>query len=105
MILDRTSTKQERTITIQDNGGTYLTENGNILKKRTDYCSELCNYRATGDSEVLNVPPATNNANHPILRKEAEAAVKSLKKGKSAGMDNIPAELLQQGGKPWSTPY
>ena len=46
---------------------------------------------------MLNVPPATNNANHPILHKEVEAAVKSLKKGKSTGVDNIPAELLQQG--------
>ena len=48
---------------------------------------------------MLNVPPATNNANQPILRKEVEAAVKSLKRGKSAGVDNIPAELLQQGGE------
>ena len=46
---------------------------------------------------MLNVPPATNNANHPIFREEVEAAMKSLKKGKSAGVDNIPAELLQQG--------
>ena len=62
-----------------------------------EYCSELYNYRATGDQKVFNVPPATNNVNHPILREEVEAAVKSLKRGKSAGVDNIPAELLQQG--------
>ena len=48
---------------------------------------------------MLNVSPATNNANHPILPEEVEAAVKSLKKGKSAGVDNIPAELLKQGGE------
>ena len=48
---------------------------------------------------MLNVPPAANNANHPILREEVKAAVKSLKKGKSAGVDNIPAELLQHGGE------
>ena len=36
---------------------------------------------------------------HPILRKEEEAAVQSLKKGKSAGVDNIPAELVQAGGE------
>ena len=46
---------------------------------------------------MFNVPPATNNANHPIFCEEVEAAVKSLKKGKSAGVDNIPAEPLQQG--------
>ena len=36
---------------------------------------------------------------HPILRREVEAAVQSLKKGKSAGVDNIPAELVQAAGK------
>ena len=30
---------------------------------------------------------------------EVEAAVKSLKKGKSAGVDNIPSELVQAGGE------
>ena len=33
----------------------------------------------------------------PILRKEVEAAVQSLKKGKSAGVDTIPEELVQAG--------
>ncbi|WP_419635655.1 RNA-directed DNA polymerase, partial [Thiolapillus sp.] len=32
-------------------------------------------------------------------RREVEAAVQSLKKGKSAGVDNIPAELVQAGGE------
>ena len=36
---------------------------------------------------------------HPILLREVEATVKSLKKGKSAGVDNIPAELVQAGGE------
>ena len=36
---------------------------------------------------------------HPILRKETEAAVQSLKKSKSAGVYNIPAELVQAGGE------
>ena len=36
---------------------------------------------------------------HPILRKEAEAVVQSLKKGKSAGIDSIPVELVQAGGE------
>ena len=62
-------------------------------------CSELNNYRVTGDPEILNGPPATNNDNYPILREEVEAAVKSLKKGKSAGADNVPAELVQAGGE------
>ena len=36
---------------------------------------------------------------HPILRKEVEATMQSVKKGKSAGVDNIPAELVQAGRK------
>ena len=64
LVKDLTSTKQERTTTIQDKSGTCLTENEDVLKRWTEYCSELYNYRATGDPEVLNVPPATNNDKH-----------------------------------------
>ena len=48
---------------------------------------------------MLDVPPPTNNDSCLILRKEIEAAVKSLKKGKSAGVDNIPSELVQARGE------
>ena len=34
-----------------------------------------------------------------FLRREVEAAVQSLKKGKSVGVDNIQAELVQAGGE------
>ena len=48
---------------------------------------------------MLDVPQPINNDSYPILREEVEAAVKSLKKGKSAGVDNIPSELVQAGGE------
>ena len=48
---------------------------------------------------MLDVPPPINNDSYPILREEVEAAVKSLKKGKSAGVDNISSELVQAGGE------
>ena len=35
----------------------------------------------------------------PIFREEVEIEVASLKKGKSAGVDSIPAELVQAGGE------
>ena len=35
----------------------------------------------------------------PILRRKVGAAIQSLKKGKSAGVDNIPAKLVQAGGE------
>ena len=99
LVKDLTSTKQGRTKTIQDKDGRCLTDEQDILKRWSEYCSELYNYRATGDPEVLNVPPTTDNDNYPILREEVEAAVKSLKKGKSAGADNVPAELVQAEGE------
>ena len=47
---------------------------------------------------MLTVPQVTDTDKYPILREEVEAAVKSLKKGKSPGIDNIPGEVLQAGG-------
>ena len=47
---------------------------------------------------MLTVPLVTHTDNYPILREEDKAAVKSLKKGKSTGIDNIPGELVQAGG-------
>ena len=34
-----------------------------------------------------------------MLREEAKEAVRSLKAGKSPGMDNIPSELFKNGGE------
>ena len=46
----------------------------------------------------MNCPQIDTEDDHPILRREVEAAVQSLKKGKSAGVDKVPAELVQAGG-------
>lgn len=99
LVKDLTSIKQGRTNTIQNKEGKCLTEEQDISKRWTEYCSELYTQKATGDPEVLNVPPPSNNDNHPILRDEVETAIKSLKKGKSPGVDNIPTELVQAGGE------
>ena len=48
---------------------------------------------------VTKISGRDTEADHPILRREVEAAVQSLKKGKSAGVNNIPAELVQAGGE------
>ena len=82
---------------MQDKAGKCLTRD--ILKRWAGYCSKLYTHITTGDPKVLDIPPPINNDSYPILRKEVEAAVKSLKKGKSAGVDNIPSELVQAGGE------
>ena len=93
---DLTTVKQRKVTTVQDRSGKCLTEERH---RWTEYCSELYNYKANGDPAVLNCTQTDTEDNHPILRKEVEAAVQSLKKWKSAGVDNIPAELVQAGGE------
>lgn len=98
-IKNLTDTTQGRVSIIQDKTGKCLTEEQDILTRWTEYCSELYNHPTKGDPAVTISPPSTNENTHPILREEVEAAVKSLQKGKSAGADNIPAELIQAGGE------
>ena len=95
---DLTTVKQGKATTVEDRSGKCLTEERQILNQWTEYCSELYNHKATGDPAVLNCPQTDTEDAHPILRKEVENAVPSLKKGKSAGADNVPAELAQAGG-------
>ena len=98
-VKDLSTVKQGKATTVRDRSGICLTEERQILNRWTEYCSELYNYKANGDPSVLNCPQTDIEDDHPILRREVEAAVQSLKKGKSAGVDSIPAELVQAGGQ------
>ena len=95
---DLTTVKQGKATTVEDRSGKCLTEERQILKRWTEYCSELYNHKANGDPSVLNCTQTDTEDYHPILHKEVEAAVQSLKKGKSPGV-NIPTKLVQAGGK------
>ena len=98
LVKDLTSEKQGRSSAIQDKSGKCLTEEKEILSRWTEYCSELYNCESCGDNAVLDCSQPREDL-QPILREEVEIAVASLKKGKSAGVDNIPAELVQAGGE------
>ena len=74
-------------------------EEQDILNRWTEYSTELYNHTTTGNDNILKVPPATDTETYPILRKEVKTAVKALKKGKAAGVENIPGELIQAGGE------
>ena len=99
IVKDLTTTKKGRASTIQDKSGKTLTEDQEILTRWTEYCSDLYNHETQGACSVLTGPHSTNQDNLPILREEVEAAVTSLKKRKSAGVDNIPVKLVQAGGE------
>ena len=94
---DRTTVKQGNATTIKDRSGKCFREEQQIPKRWTEYCSQLYNRKANGDPSVLNCPQTHTDDDHPILRKEMEGAIQSLKKGKSAGVDKIPTELVQGG--------
>ena len=96
---DLTTVKQGKATTVEDRSEECLTEERQILNRWTEYCSELYNHKANGDPSILNCNQTDAEDDHPILRREVEAAVQSLKKGKSARVDNIPAELVQAGGE------
>ena len=96
---DLTSEKQGRSSTIQDKSEKCLTEENEILSRWTQYCSELYNYKSCGDNAVLDCSQSPEEDLQPILREEVDIAVASLKKETSAGVDNIPAELVQAGGE------
>ena len=70
-----------------------------VLSRWTEYCSELYNYESCRDNAELDCSQPPKEDLQQILREEVEIAVASLKKGKSVGVDNIPAELVQAGGE------
>ena len=82
-----------------DRSGKCLTEEKEILSRWTEYCSELYNHENCGDNAVLDYSQPPEEDLQSILREEVESAVASLKKGKTAEVDNIPAELVQAGGE------
>ena len=94
-----TTAKQGTATTIQECSGKCLTEEQEILNGWMEYCSKKCNHKTTRDPSVLNCPQTDTEDNHTILHKEVETAEQSLKKGKLAGVVNILAELVQEGGE------
>ena len=67
-------------------------------------------YKTTNSIQTLakvtvqsNQTPTQEAESLPVLREEVEKAVRSLKAGKSPGVDNIPSELLKNGGEATTT--
>ena len=85
---------QGRSTTIQDKS-VIKSEEQEILSRWIEYCLELYNYESYGDNTGLDCSQHPEEDLQPILREEVEITVIPLKKGKSAGVDNIPAELVQ----------
>ena len=72
---DLTTVKQGNAATVQDRSRKCLTEEREILNGWTEYCTELYNHKANGDSSVLDCPKTDTEDDHSILCKEVEPAV------------------------------
>ena len=96
-----TKNQQHTATIIEDMDGSLLTEQAAVTKRWTEYCQELYNFPIKPNPNILtNATTASSECDDvPTLRAEVEEAVRSLKIGKSPGIDNIPAELWKQGGQ------
>ena len=95
-----TKPMQSKVNSIKDKNGDIIMEKSKIMKRWTEYCTELYNYELQGDDRVLDTENSQSDDKvNDILKSEVEEAVKMLKKGKSPGIDNIPGELIQAGGE------
>lgn len=95
-----TKTQQHTATIIEDRDGALLTEKTAVTKRWTEYCQELYNFAIKPNLNILTDPTRATgeDGDAPILQAEVEEAVRSLKIGKSPGIDNIPAELWKHGG-------
>ena len=82
-------------------GSQMLTEKPAIVSRWREYFSGLLNCPATAREEALasldQYPVQEDMANPPTLE-EMLAAIKSMKSGKTPGLDGIPAEIYKYGG-------
>ena len=93
--------KSARVSVIENKQGKLLTDKKAIQERWTEYVQELYTYPITTDDNILtqlNTGNSNEEEEPDILKTEIEQAIKELKVGKSAGCDNIPAELIKNGG-------
>ena len=93
-----TKTAHIQSSIIEDKQGKPLAEEQAIVNRWTEYCQELYNHPINPDINVLQRNSMDQDDDLPILKDEVINAIKSLKDGKSPGNDNLPSELLKNGG-------
>jgi hypothetical protein len=89
---------QPRNNLVKDENGDLLADSHNILNRWKKYFSQLVNVHKVSDVRQTEVHMAEPLVPGPS-RLEVEIAIAKLKKYKSPGSDQIPAELIQAGGE------
>jgi hypothetical protein len=89
---------QQRNNLVNDENCDLLADSHNILNRWKNYFSQLLNVHNVCDVRQIEVHMAEQLVPGPSLL-EVEIAIAKLKKYKSPGSDQIPAELIQAAGE------
>jgi hypothetical protein len=89
---------QPRNNLVNNENGDLLAYSHNILNRWKNYFSQLLNVCSVSDVRQIEVNTAEPLVPGPS-HLEAEIAIAKLKKYKSPGSDQIPAELIRAGGE------
>jgi hypothetical protein len=81
---------------VKDEDGDLLADSQNILSRWKNYFSQLLNVHNVSDVRQIEVHTAEPSV-RGLSRLEVEIAIAKLKKYKSPGSDQFPAELIHAG--------
>ena len=85
---------------IEDKNGNLLTDSKAVLDRWSEYCKELYQHPIKVDETLIGTEKSDPNPEPTqVLEEEVKEAMNSIKKGKSPGVDNIPGELIKNGGE------
>jgi hypothetical protein len=83
---------------VKDENGDLIADSQSILNRWENYFSQLLSVHRFGDVRQIEIPIAEPFVLDPKPF-EVEIAIANLKRYKSPGSDQIPAELIQAGGE------
>jgi hypothetical protein len=89
---------QPRTNLLSYEKGLLLADSRKILNRWKNYFCQLLNVNGVGDVRQTEMQTAEPFVSQPSAS-EAEVAIGKLKRYKSPGVDQIPAEVIQAGGE------
>ena len=89
---------QPRTLIVKDKKGDLVADSHSIMTRWRNYFSQLLNVHGAKDVRQAEIHTAEPLVPEPSAF-EVELAIEKLKSHKSPGIDQIPAELIKEGGR------
>jgi hypothetical protein len=83
---------------VKDENGDLLAGSHNILNRWKNYVSQLLNVHRISDVKQIEIPTAESLLPDPRPF-DVEIAIANMKRFKSPGSDQIPAEIIRAGGE------